>query len=116
MGVLAQADHETIEGETISADMFSPQELNWPWLPPRVEKRIAQSVERTRRIIEVYEAHVHPDWPTLIFATSVEHAKTVAALLTRKGIRGHVPSVERRRRPCAAEWLKSSGPVRSERS
>ena len=58
MGVLAQADHETIEGETFSADMFSPQELNWPWFPPRVEKRIAQSVERTRRIIEAYEAHV----------------------------------------------------------
>ena len=86
MGVLAQADHETIEGETFSADMFSPQELeralSLPWLPQSVEDRIARSVARTRRIIEAYEAHVHPDWPALIFATSVEHAKTVAALLT----------------------------------
>ena len=94
MGVLAQADHETIEGETFSADVFSPEEMSRPWLPPRVEKRIAQSVERTRRIIEAYDTHVHRDWPTLIFATSVEHAKTVAALLTRKGIRSRAVSGE----------------------
>ena len=98
MGVLAQADHETIEGETFSADMFSPQELeraqSLPWLPQSVEDRIAQSVERTKRIIEAYETHVHPDWPTLIFATSVEHAKTVAALLTRKGIQSRAVSGE----------------------
>ena len=98
MGVLAQADHETIEGETFSADMFSPQELEQaralPWLPQSVEDRIARSVARTRRIIEAYEAHVHPDWPALIFATSVEHAKTLAALLTRKGIRSRAVSGE----------------------
>ena len=95
MGVLAQADHETIKGETF---MFLPQELeqarDFPWLPPGVEARIAQSVERTRRIIAAYETHVHPDWPTLIFATSVEHAKTLAALLTRKGIRSRAVSGE----------------------
>jgi superfamily II DNA or RNA helicase len=98
MGVLAQADHQTIKGETFSADMFSPQELeraqSSPWLPQSVEDRIARSVERTRRIVEAYEAHVHPDWPTLIFATSVEHAKTVAALLTQKGIRSRAVSGE----------------------
>jgi superfamily II DNA or RNA helicase len=98
MGVLAQADHETIEAETFSADMFSPQKLerakSLPWLPQSVEDRIAESVERTRRIIEAYETHVHPDWPTLIFATSVEHAKTVAALLTQKGIRSRAVSGE----------------------
>ena len=31
-------------------------------------------------------AHIEPDWPTLIFATSVEHAQTLAALLNRQGI------------------------------
>ena len=94
MGVLAQADHETIEGETFSADVFSPEEMSRPWLPQSVEDRIGQSVERTRRIIAAYETHVHPDWPTLIFATSVEHAKTLAALLTRKGIRSRAVSGE----------------------
>ncbi len=85
MGVLAQADHETIEGETFS---LGPDERksSSPWLPRSVENRIARSAERTKRIVEAYETHIQPDWPTLVFATSVEHAQTLAALLNRKGI------------------------------
>ena len=97
MGVLAHADHANIEGETFSAATLGAddwelilEELDraskLPWLPQSVENRIAQSAERTRRIIEAYETHIDPNWPTLIFATSVEHAQTVAALLNRKGI------------------------------
>ena len=103
MGVLAQADHEIIEGETFSAETFSPEvwkrileELerasSQPWLPQSVENRIARSATRTRRIIEVYGRHVRPDWPALIFATSVEHAQTVAALLNRRGGRARAVS------------------------
>ena len=51
-----------------------------------MEDRIAQDSHRTRRIIEAYETYVEPNWPTLIFATSVEHAQTLAALISRKGI------------------------------
>ena len=98
MGVLARADHETIEGETLSAETFSPGELrharSLPWLPPSVENRIARSAARTRRIVEAYEKHVRPEWPTLIFATSVEHAKTLAALLTRAGVPSRAVSGE----------------------
>ena len=65
-----------------------------PWLPERVEKRIAQSAERTKRIIEAYETHIHPEWPTLVFATSVEHAQTVAALLNKRGVRSRAVSGE----------------------
>ena len=103
MGVLAQADHEIIEGETFSSDTFPS--LEWeqileeleravplPWLPQSVEDRIAQSSERTKRIIEAYETHIDPQWPTLIFATSVEHAKTVAALLNARGIKSRAVS------------------------
>ena len=103
MGVLAQADHEIIEGETFSSDTFSS--LEWeqileeleravllPWLPQSVEDRIAQSSERTKRIIEAYQTHIDPQWPTLIFATSVEHAKTVAALLNARGIKSRAVS------------------------
>ena len=97
MGVLAHADHANIEGETFSAATVGAddwerilEELDraseLPWLPQSVENRIAQSAARTRRIIEAYEAHIDPQWPTLIFATSVEHAQTVAALLNRRGI------------------------------
>ncbi len=41
---------------------------------------------------EAYERRVRPDWPALIFATSVEHARIVAALLNRKGIRARAIS------------------------
>ena len=88
MGVLAQADHATIEGETFSLEAILRgsfdsddyiSELNkWqelPWLPQEVENRIAQSAERTKRIIGAYEEYVDPDWPTLVFATSVMHAR-----------------------------------------
>ena len=56
MGVLAQADHETIEGETFSLDAILGEALDkenlkrkldkWsklPWLPQSVENRIARS-------------------------------------------------------------------------
>ena len=93
VGVLAQADHDTIEGETLSLDSRE-LERSYPWLSPSAEQRIARSSERTRRIIEAYEASVDRDWPTLIFATSVEHAQTVAALLNRMGIRSRAISGE----------------------
>ena len=114
-GVLARADHETIEGESFPLAAIFDGSLDkedlkrildeWlarPWLPQIVENRIAQSAERTKRIVEAYAKHVAPDWPTLIFATSVEHAQTVAALLNQRGVRsravsGETETVTRRR-------------------
>ena len=93
MCVLAQADHETIEGGAYSLDYFERQQMrSSPWLPQSVEDRIAGDLDRTRRIVEAYEAHVNPDWPTLIFATSVEHSQTVAALLYMKGVKSRAVS------------------------
>ena len=92
-GILAYTDHGTIEGKEYS---ISPEERErmrapggdgyLPWLPEATEKRIACDPDRTRRIIEAYERYIRPDWSTLVFATSVEHAQTVAALLNRKKI------------------------------
>ena len=93
MRVLAEADHQTIEGGEFS---MTPKELGQsratPWLPRSVELRIASDAERTRRIIGAYHEHVGPDWPALVFATSVEHSQTVAALLTRDGIKARAVS------------------------
>ncbi len=103
MRVLAEADHGTIEGGKFS---MTPDELRQskqtPWLPESVENRIALDPGRTQRIIDAYRKRVDPDWPTLIFATSVEHAQTIAALLTSKGVKARAvsgstaPSVRRR--------------------
>ncbi|MDE0615349.1 MAG: DEAD/DEAH box helicase [bacterium] len=98
MGVLALVDQVPIEGgtfrlteserEEVSKFAKDPERLEHllAWLPQSVENRIAQDSHRTKRIIDAYEIHVKPNWPTLIFATSVEHAQTLAALLSRRGI------------------------------
>ena len=90
MLVLARADHREIEGVS---DELQPDELaevaDSPWLPRRAEIRIARNADRTRRIVEAYMEHIASKdaaWPTLIFATSVEHAQTLAAILDREGI------------------------------
>ena len=86
-GVLAMADHTTIDGGDFSLtdDERALAEKN-PWLPRSVEDRIALDAVRTRRIVDEYLRKVDPDWPTLIFATSVEHSEIVAALLNSEGI------------------------------
>ncbi len=114
MDVLARADHKNIEGGTFQLSSEELKEISkfaqgtdemkrlLGWLPRSVEDRIAGDAERTKRIIRAYEKHIDRNWQTLIFATSVEHAQTVAALLNAKGIKsravsGETDSVTRRR-------------------
>ena len=86
MHVLAQADHATIEGGNfLLSDDELRQSRETPWLPQSVENRIANDPDRTRRIVGAMERDIDPDWPTLIFATSVEHAQTLSALLNSTG-------------------------------
>ena len=93
MCVLAQADHDTIEGvRFFLSEEEEQQSKQTPWLPRSVEDRIALDADRTRRIIEAYRQKIDDDWPTLVFATSVEHAKTVAALLTNLGVKARAVS------------------------
>ena len=95
MQVLARADHATIRGGDYS---LSDQELQrareLPWLPRSVENRISEDTARTQNIIKEYFNRIRPDWPTLIFATSVEHSKTLAALLTARGVKARAVSGE----------------------
>ena len=95
MQVIAKADHATIQGGNFELDSSELSlSKNVPWLPQSVEQRIAGDVDRTRRIVKAYNRLVPPDWPTLIFATSVEHSKTVAALLTSGGVSARAVSAD----------------------
>ena len=88
MRILARADHATIEGGQFSLSQDELQQTKGvPWLPRSVEDRIARDAERTKRIIGAYMERVDQSWPTLIFATSVEHSQTIAALLTSMGMK-----------------------------
>lgn len=90
MAVLAEVDHDIIQGETMSLNEAELTQMeSSPWLPDSAEQRIASSADRTRRIVDAYLEKVHAvnaDWPALIFATSVAHAETIAALLQLKGV------------------------------
>ena len=46
------------------------------------------------RIVDAHRRYIDPDWSTLIFATSVEHSRIVAALLTLKGVSARAVSGE----------------------
>lgn len=96
MRVLAHADHETIEGGEFSLSEDEKKEMErmpYPaWLPQSMEDRIARDANRTRRIVDAYGKFVSKGWPTLIFATSVEHAQTVASLLNSEGFRARAVS------------------------
>ena len=90
MDILARATHEEIEGGSFSLHANEMAEVERaPWLPNSVEDRITRDSARTERIILAYKEHIGSQndiWPTLIFATSVEHAQTLAAILSSEGI------------------------------
>ncbi len=95
--ILARADHATIDGvvgfRLTGVELQQYEKAPW-WLPQGVEGRIADDTDRTQRIVEAYGDHIDPDWPTLIFATSVKHSQTIAALLTLEGVKARAVSGE----------------------
>ncbi len=96
--ILARATHIEIEGSSFSLYGSEIDQVSTaPWLPNSVENRIARDTERTERIVTAYKEHIasQPEtWPTLIFATSVEHAQTLAAILSADGISARAVSGE----------------------
>ncbi|WP_328759271.1 DEAD/DEAH box helicase [Streptomyces sp. NBC_00271] len=106
--VLAKVEHEELLGGsyTLTAQQVAEtRSTNAMTLPAEVVSRLAQDVERTRRIVDRIE-ELPADWPILVFATSVEHAQVLAALLQDRGITaasidGRTPPSIRRRRIAA---------------
>jgi superfamily II DNA or RNA helicase len=86
-GMLAQVDHRQLEGgrieltrdEKVHADRMAV-------LSRSAEQRLADDHARSRRIVDEV-ASLPENWPTLVFATSVDHAKYLAALLNDRGVR-----------------------------
>ncbi|MFJ2892687.1 DEAD/DEAH box helicase [Streptomyces sp. NPDC087305] len=85
-GMLAQVEHRTLEGghieltrdEKVQADRMA-------MLSRAAEQRLADDHARSRRIVDAV-ADLPENWPTLLFATSVDHAKYLAAMLNDRGI------------------------------
>ncbi|MFJ8963889.1 DEAD/DEAH box helicase [Lentzea sp. NPDC102401] len=84
LGVLARVEHRELAGAEIELD---GQELNGVkgFLPRSAEQRLAENETRNKMIIEEIAA-LPEDWPVLVFATSVSHAKFLAATLCDRGV------------------------------
>jgi superfamily II DNA or RNA helicase len=84
--ILARVDHQILEGSQ-SVPLNAAERLHiqtFRELPPSVLNKIGGDLDRTNRLVEsVMSQPAH--WPVLIFAASVAHAGTLAALIARRG-------------------------------
>lgn len=100
MGVLARARHQVLDGARFS---MTTEEVELArklqTLPSSVEAKLGTDAARNRRILDSIGA-LPDDWTVLLFATSVAHAQTVAALLVAEGI------------PARAVWGGTEGGTR----
>ncbi|CAM5527487.1 hypothetical protein GCM10010261_01200 [Streptomyces pilosus] len=86
-GMLAQVEHRTLTGGRIELTRDERTHAErMAMLSRAAEQRLADDHARSRRIVDEV-AGLPKDWPTLLFATSVDHAKYLAAMLNDRGIR-----------------------------
>ncbi|MER8231981.1 DEAD/DEAH box helicase family protein [Streptomyces sp. NPDC094049] len=86
LGVLAQVEHRLLLGGTITLDRDEKQHAEQLSVLSRTaEQRLADDHDRNERILtEISE--MPDDWPVLVFATSIDHAKYLAARLRDRNI------------------------------
>lgn len=85
-GMLAQVEHRTLEGGRIELTQDEKTHADrMAMLSRSAEHRLADDHARSRRIVDSV-VELPNDWPTLLFATSVDHAKYLAALLNDRGV------------------------------
>jgi superfamily II DNA or RNA helicase len=85
-GMLAQVEHRTLEGGSIELTRDEKTHAErMAVLSRSAEQRLADDHARSRRIVDSV-AELPDDWPTLLFATSVDHAKYLAAMLNDRGV------------------------------
>ncbi len=84
--MLAQVEHRTLTGGEIelTQDERTYSE-RMAMLSRSAEQRLVDDHARSRRIVDAV-ADLPEDWPTLLFATSVDHAKYLAAMLNDRGV------------------------------
>ncbi|MER6768319.1 DEAD/DEAH box helicase family protein [Streptomyces bacillaris] len=86
LGMLARVDHRELVGGTIELTNDEKERADQlSLLSKAAEQRLADDHDRNNRILEEI-AEMPTDWPVLVFATSVAHAKFLAAKLKDRGI------------------------------
>lgn len=104
LGVLARVDHRELRGAEMSLnpDELLSTETFQGFLPKGAEQRLADDESRNKMLLDEISG-LPQDWPVLVFATSVSHAKFLAAKLGDRGVRAAAidsatPTSERRSR------------------
>lgn len=86
-GVLAHVEHKLLEGSVIKD--LTQEELShlaqFGRLPPAAADRLGSDASRNEILLGSIK-ELDKDWPILLFATSVDHASTMAAMLNSEGI------------------------------
>ncbi|MFJ9829448.1 DEAD/DEAH box helicase [Streptomyces sp. NPDC101160] len=86
LGVLARVEHRLLRGGTITLDRDEKQHAEQMRVLSRTaEQRLADDHDRNARILDEI-SDMPDDWPVLVFATSVDHAKFLAARLRDRNI------------------------------
>ncbi|GAB3240926.1 DEAD/DEAH box helicase [Kineosporia babensis] len=102
-GILADVEHRQIRGGTVS---LSAEQLDqadtFEILPAEVERQLGRDQDRNDALIKEIKG-LDKDWQILVFATSVDHARYLAAELNGLGIASGVidsftPDGQRRQR------------------
>lgn len=94
MGVLARVRHRILGGSDLD---LTEDELEYlkrtNRLPTSVEERVSVDADRNRSLIDSITS-LPGDWTILVFAASVTHAQTLAALLSLDGVPARAISAE----------------------
>jgi superfamily II DNA or RNA helicase len=84
--VLSRVRHEELKGAFLELDAAERRDFErLRRLPASAEERLGLDAERNRQLIDRILAFPG-DWQVLLFATGVNHARTMAALLNRRGV------------------------------
>ncbi|MEO3807959.1 DEAD/DEAH box helicase [Sphaerisporangium sp. B11E5] len=89
LGVLARVDHRALQGSTLTLseeDLRQATAFEGARLPATVEEKLGRDIARNQTLIQEIQA-LPEDSPVLLFATSVNHAKLMAAQLNDLGIK-----------------------------
>ncbi|USQ88546.1 DEAD/DEAH box helicase family protein [Streptomyces phaeoluteigriseus] len=103
LGMLAQVEHRLLQGGTITLNREEKQHAEQLSVLSRAaEQRLADDHDRNNRILAEISG-MPADWPVLVFATSVDHAKYLAAKLrdldiTASAVDSTTSPIDRRRR------------------
>jgi len=94
LGILSHVDHALLPGSEIFLSAAELQELEKTrLLPASASQKLGADVERNKTLLDSI-TKLDKDWPVLLFAASVEHAQTMAALLVRQGVSAAAISAE----------------------